>query len=202
MPLLVVLLGVLIGYFISLVTKKDKENSAFLWGQILSCILLLVFATVRAYDDWKYRNYESNIESNRDVMQYEVNENEPYIRAAFNKLETSFSNPNELRLHSFHVHKQDTVINSVKDTVYTIYFTYFLNGSRNQERLSKFTVLQNKAELHFIHQLADTTKEYQESKNAFREENKDHIEEAEKLMKQMQEKGDQSVIDSLTKIYK
>lgn len=202
MPLLVVLLGVLIGYFISLVTKKDREDTAFLWGQIISCILLLMFATVRGYDDWKYRNYESNIESNRDVMQYEVNDDEHYIRTAFNKLETSFSNPNEFRLHSYHVHKQDTVINSVQDTVYTIYFTYYLNGSSTQERLSKFTILQNKPELHFIHQLADTTKEYQESKNTFREENKEHIQEAEKLMKQMQEKGDQNVIDSLTKIYK
>src|SRR5215213_2162243 len=123
MPLIVVLLGVLIGYFISLALKKDKEGRAYLWGQVLSCLLLLVFASAKGYERWKYRNYESNIEDNHDVMQYQVNDNEPYIRIAFNKFEATFSNPNEFELNSFHVYKQDTLLKSVQDTLYTIYFT-------------------------------------------------------------------------------
>lgn len=201
-PLIIVLLGVLVGYFISLVVTRHKEDNAYLSGQIVSCLLLFVFATAEGYGDWKYRKYESNVEENHDVMQYQVNDDEPYVRTAFSKLEASFSNPNEFNLQSFHVRKQDTVINSVRDTLYTIYFTYFLNTNDKQERLSRFNVFQNKADLSYIHLLADTTKEYQDLMKTFREENKEHIEDGERMMRQMEEKGERAVIDSLTKLVK
>lgn len=200
MPLPFVLFGVLIGYLISLALKKDKEDKAFFWGQLLSCILLFVFSIVRGYDGWKYRNYQSNIESNWDVMRYNVSDNEQYVRTAFRKLESNFPNHNEFSLQSFHVEKQDTIINSIQDTLYAVYFTCFLNRSKNKERLSKLTVFQNKADLNFIHELADTNKEYQTLRTAFRKEHKTQIEEAERIINQMQKKGDQPVIDSLTQI--
>jgi DNA polymerase III alpha subunit (gram-positive type) len=201
LPLLIVLLGVLLGYIISFFMKKEKEVKAYLWGQVPSAILLLAFITNSSYNSWKYQNYERNKEANHHVMEYNVTENEPYIRSAFHTLEASFSNPNDFKLQSFHVNKQDTIYNTVQDTLYTIYFTYYLTENE-EERLAKLTVLQNKINLHYAHSLAKNNREYQRTRDAFYEENKEAIEDAEKLMKQMQEKGDQVVIDSLTKVYK
>lgn len=202
LPLLVVLFGVLVGYLISLFIKKDRESSAYLWGQIPPSLLLLVLMTNGNYNSWKYRTNEMNMDANRDVMQYQVNDDEPHIRIAFNKLEASFPSPNDFILQSFSVRTKDTIINAVQDTLYTVYFTYYLNKSKDVERLAKLTVHRDTAELYFIHRLAERNEGYQKARQTLREENKEAIEVGEKIMRQMQEQGDQAVIDALTKSIK
>lgn len=201
MPLLGVLVGVLLGFLFSLPFSKDWEDKAYLWGQILSCLLLLLLSA-RLGQDWESRNNNKNMEHNRDIMLYQVDDHEHYIRTAFQKLEKSFPHPNDFSLESFHINKKDTMVENTRDTVYTIYFTYFVNKSNERERLSKFTVFQNKTQVQFLHYLAQSNVEYQQLKRAFREENKESIKEAERLMDQMERLGSQAVIDSLEKVYK
>lgn len=201
LPLLVVLSGVFFGWVISLLFGKDKNEFSYLSGQIISCIGLLIILTIVSYKHQDYQNNFSNIESNNDVMKYFVSETEPYVKIAFKKLESSFSNPNDFSLNSFHVRKTDTSTNNIVDTVYTVYFTYSRNEKKG-EWLSKLNVFQSNAELQYINLPAHENKEYQAVKQSFTTENKQQIEEAEKVINQMHKKGDQFVIDSIDKKYK
>jgi hypothetical protein len=94
----------------------------------------------RTYNRWHYKKYEVNIRKNHDIMKYFVNDNEEYIRLAFNRLEAEFKNQNDFKLDAFSVRKRDTVFNGYQDTAYNIYFTYYLTNENANKYFSKISV--------------------------------------------------------------
>ena len=54
----------------------------------------------------KHKENFGNIESNRAVMKDWVYDNEEYIRIAFNRLESEFTNPNDFDLYAFSLEKK------------------------------------------------------------------------------------------------
>ena len=108
----------------------NKRNKIFLITHSVSLLCFISLAIVIQYKDYNFKRNYANIEANHDVMKYFVNDDEEYIKIAFNKLESEFKNPNDFNLDAFSVRKRDTIINGTQDTVYNIYFTYFLGHSR------------------------------------------------------------------------
>ncbi len=108
----------------------------------LTIVIVLVVGlfAFRTYSRWHYKNYEVNVEKNHDVMKYFVNDNEEYVRIAFNRLESEFKNPNTFKLDAFSVRKRDTTFNGNQDNIYNIYFTYFLTDGNENKYFSKVSV--------------------------------------------------------------
>ena len=104
------------------------------------------------------------MEANHSVMKNWVNDNEEYIRIAFNRLEKEFKNPNDFILDAFSIRKRDTTINGIADTVYTVYFVYFLNTDTTNKYFSKVSVLATKPELNIYNIDIRNSEEYQKIK--------------------------------------
>jgi hypothetical protein len=143
LPAIFSVLGLLIGlgFYRLFQRPSNKKNIVFLFSHGLTLISMIVIAIVIQYKDLQYRNNYANIESNHDVMKYFVNDNEEYIRIAFNRLKSEFKSPNDFDLDAFSVRKQNTIANGIQDTIYNIYFTYFLGNDKTNKYFSKVSVL-------------------------------------------------------------
>jgi hypothetical protein len=60
-----------------------------------------------------------------------VYDNEEYIRIAFNRLESEFTDPNNFDLDAFSVRKKDTVVTGIL-TLLTIFTLYIFESRYNQ----------------------------------------------------------------------
>jgi len=93
-----------------------------------------------------------------------VNDNEEYIRIAFHRLEKEFKNPNDFDLDAFIVRKRDTIINRIQDTIYYVYFVYFLNTDSKNKYFSKVSVLTSNPELLIYNADTRSNEEYKKIK--------------------------------------
>jgi hypothetical protein len=124
---------------------KRKHVIFLITGLSLACGIF----SVRMYNKWYYKKYQANIEENHDVMKYFVDDSVAFVRTAFTHLESQFPSPNDFNLNSYSIRNRDTIVNGIIDTVYSVYFTYFLTNSK-QEKLSKVTLFNNQAQLDFF----------------------------------------------------
>jgi hypothetical protein len=93
-----------------------------------------------------------------------VNDNEEYIRIAFNRLEKEFKNPNDFDLDAFSIRKRDTIINGIQDTIYNVYFVYFLNTDNKSKYFSKLSVFSANPELLIYNADTRINEEYKKIK--------------------------------------
>ena len=146
---------------------REKKAKIFSIGYSIGVLALLVVISIVTLDNLKRLKHEENfgnVESNHDVMKTWVNDNEGYIRIAFNRLEKEFKNPNDFDLDAFSVRKLDTIINGIQDTIYNVYFVYFLNTDTNNKYFSKVSVLTTKPELKIYNADTRINEEYKKIK--------------------------------------
>ena len=84
-----------------------------------------------------------NSKENHSIMKFQVHDDEPYIRTAFNELEAEFDTPNDFSLDAFSVNKRDTIIDNKIDTIYTVYFAYYKKNAPRAEYFSKIAVVKD-----------------------------------------------------------
>jgi hypothetical protein len=137
-----------------------RKNTILLLASLL--LILGIFA-IRYCNKLQYKKYRANIEHNQDVMKYFVNDSTGFVRLAFAHLETQFANPNDFNLTAYSIRSRDTIINSIIDTVYSIYFTYLIN---NREKLSKFRAFNHFIKMDFFNIDLTDDKEYLSTKES------------------------------------
>jgi hypothetical protein len=115
----------IVGYGVGLIIfelnlrQKEKKKKLFAFGYcfgILALLTVTITLSVNTLREINHKKQFGNVESNHDVMKNWVNDNEEYIRIAFNRLEKEFKNPNDFDLDAFSVRKSDTIINGSQDT--------------------------------------------------------------------------------------
>lgn len=126
---------------------------------IIGLLLISGMFAIRVYNKWHYKKYKANIEHNHDVMKYFVDDSVSFVRTAFAHLETHFASPNDFNLNTYFIRSRDTIVNGTVDTVYSIYFTYFVSND-NQEKLSKLSVYRNNSSLDLFNIDMKDNKEY------------------------------------------
>ena len=192
----------IIGYVIGLLLFElnlrpfNKKKKIFLSGYSFSSLALLTVMIILGVKNAREKNHQKqfgNMEANHSVMKNWVNDNEDYIRIAFNRLEKEFKNPNDFILDAFSVRKRDTTINGSVDTVYNVYFVYFLNTDPVNKYFSKVSVLATKPELNIYNIDIRNSEEYQKIKKEKETQEQEMIKElnkAYKLLKDSLQKKD------------
>lgn len=84
---------------------------------------------------------EATIESLTDHGQ------EYFGRIAFDSLKQKFKNPDDFVLNTYTVFEQDSLIDSQKDSIYTVYFNYTLKDDKTKELMAKYIVIDHQATL-------------------------------------------------------
>ena len=192
LPAIFCITGFIIGlimYEIKL-RQQEKKRKIFFYSYCFGIIALLSVSIIlgrKNIRDLNHKKQFGNIESNQDVMKYFVNDNEGYIRIAFNRLEKEFKNPNDLKLNAFSVRKQDTIINASQDTVYNIYFVYFLYPDTINKYFSEVSVLAAKPELKIYNIDTKKSDEYRKIKTEKEKLEQEAVKELNKVFKQMKD---------------
>jgi amino acid transporter len=159
----------LVGFLLGLIVyelqlrRPEKKKKIFSISYSIGVLALLIVISIVIVDTLKRLKYKENfgnVESNHNVMKTWVNDDEEYIRIAFNRLESEFKNPNDFDLDAFSVRKKDTVVNGHIDTTYTIYFVYFLNTDTTNKYFSKVSVLAGKPGLKLYNVDTKKSEEY------------------------------------------
>lgn len=154
LPVIFCIVGFITGliifeFYLRPVDKKKKIFFfSYCFGTLALLIITIISGTVRLREINHNKQF-GNIESNHHVMKTWVNDNEEFIRIAFNRLENEFKNPNDFLLDGFSVRKHDTTINGSRDTVYNVYFYYLLSPDTTTIHFSKVSVIASVAELKF-----------------------------------------------------
>jgi hypothetical protein len=202
LPAIFSLLGFLIGagvYELMLRPIKKKDN-VFLISHSISILFFITLAVSLQYKDWNHKRNYANTEKNHDVMKYFVNDNEEYIRIAFTKLESEFKNPNNFKLDAFSVRKQDTTINGTQDTVYNIYFTYFLDNDKGNKYFSKVSVLSGTPTLQLYNLDTKTNEEYLKIKTEKDKMERETFQSIKESFEQMPDSTRKAIVDTIKKV--
>jgi hypothetical protein len=154
-------LGYLIGWIAYELKLKPikKRNKIFLAGNSVSFSGLIALMIFLFFNSETSSHKLKNKEDNHTVMRYFVNDDEPYIRIAFDRLEAKFANPDTFKLNSFAVRSIDTVLNGSKDSLFNVYFTYYLVNDSTRY-LSKISVWQGMPNIHVFNDKASENNEY------------------------------------------
>ncbi len=165
-------------------------------------VLLAGLFAFRTYNRWHYKKYEANVEKNHDVMKYFVNDNEEYVRLAFNRLEAEFKNPNDLKLDAFSVRKRDTTFNGYQDTVYNIYFTYYLTNENNNKYFSKVSLFGGTPTLQLYNLDTRENSEYLNIKTEKEKTERETMQSIKESFQQMPDSTRKAIIDTIKKALK
>jgi hypothetical protein len=144
-----------IGYFLNFRSNsydKNDKNKIPVEGYII-CLSLFVFAALCfKLMDWYHEKYQANLEQNQSALKNLPGQEEETIKIAFKKLESTFPNSNDFRLHSFYVDSKDTLIGKVNKTFSIVTFNYFVGRDFDQVHLSRILVFNNKAEVFSLNE--------------------------------------------------
>jgi hypothetical protein len=169
LPLIFCAAGIVVGLILFELNlrKADKKKKIFFFSYCFSTLALLTVTIILGINRLReidHKKQFGNVESNHNVMKTWVNDNEEYIRIAFNRLEKEFKNPNDFDLDAFSIRKRDTIINGIQDTIYNVYFVYFLNTDNKSKYFSKLSVFSAKPELLIYNADTRINEEYKKIK--------------------------------------
>lgn len=192
LPAVFCLFGFLIGIGIYEINLRPaaKKKKIFSIGYSLGVLGLLIAVTIIGTDrlkQLKHKENFGNVESNHDVMKNWVYDNEEYIRIAFNRLESEFTNPNEFDLDAFSVRKKDTIVHGLIDTTYNIYFVYFLKPDTTNKYFSKISVFTGKPELKIFNIDTKKNEEYLNIKAEKEKQEDEAVREINKVFKELKD---------------
>jgi len=190
MPAIFCLVGFIVGWVVYEfnLRSQQKRKKIFFYSFCFGLLALLAVTIIAGVNHTKKINHKKqfgNVESNRAVMKDWVYDNEEYIRIAFNRLESEFTNPNDFDLDAFSVRKRDTIVNGLIDTTYNIFFVYFLKPDTTTKYFSKVSVFTNKPELKIFNIDTKKNKEYMNIKAEKEKQEDDVVREINKIVKQL-----------------
>ena len=191
LPVIFCIAGYVVGLVIFELNLRpaDKKKKLFSFGYCFGLVALLAVTIIIAVQNLKaidHKKQFGNVDSNHNVMKTWVNDNEEYIRIAFNRLEKEFKNPNDFDLDAFSVRKHDTIINGIQDTIYNVYFVYFLNTDSKNKYFSKVSVLSSQPEIKIFTTNIRTNEEYQKIKTENEQQEHEVIKDLKELDKVLQ----------------
>ena len=165
LPVVFSALGFVIGLIIYelKLRRPEKKKKIFSVSYSIGILVLLVVISLLFLDNLKRLKHKENfgnVESNHDVMKNWVNDKEEYLRIAFFRLESEFTNPNDFDLDAFSVRKKDSMVDGRIDTTYNIYFAYFLKPDTTNKYFSKVSVFTGKPELKIFNIDTKKNEEY------------------------------------------
>jgi len=205
---LFILIGELLGYlafktvlYFQVKSKQRSGNSFFFGGQLFSLVIFLVissFSVASRNKEIRHKKMFGNIDANHDIMKHFVNSNEEYIRIAFSNLESRFADPNSFKLDAFSVHKSDTVVNNTADTIYRVWYIYFLETNQRDTFFSKINVFKTKATIELFNIKTKENAEYQQRKQARQEFEQEFMRDLSKTMDSIKTQG-RKLQDSIRK---
>ena len=102
--------------------------------------------------DWYHEKYQANLEQNQSALKNLTGQDDEVIKIAIKKLESTFSNPNGFRIHSFYVNSKDTLIGNVNKTISIVTFNYFVGRDFDQVHLSRIFVFNNKVQVFSLNE--------------------------------------------------
>jgi hypothetical protein len=163
-------------------------------------VLVAGLFAFRTYNRWHYNKYEGNVEKNHDVMKYFVNDNEEYVRVSFNRLEAEFKDPNDFKLDAFSVRKRDTSFNGNQDTIYNIYFTYYLINENDSKYFSIVSVFDGTPTLQLYNLDTRENSEYLKIKTEKEKTESETIQSIKESFKQMPDSTRKAIVDTIKKV--
>src|SRR5258705_1537567 len=192
LPVIFCIAGYVVGLIIVELNLRPpgKKKKLFTFGYCFGLLALLavtIMIVAQSLKEVEHKKQFGNVESNHEVMKNWINDNEKYIRIAFNRLEKEFKNPNDFDLDAFSVRKKDTIINGLSDTTYNIYFVYFLKPDTTNKYFSKVSVLANKPELEIYNIDTKKSEEYSKIKAEKEKQENELVREINKVVKQLKD---------------
>ena len=186
LPVIFCVAGFVVGFILFELNlrKADQKKKIFFFGYCFSTLALLtviIIIGINGLREAQHKKNFGNVESNHNVMKTWVNDNEGYIRIAFYHLEKEFKNPNDFDLDAFIVRKRDTIINGIQDTIYNVYFVYFLNTDSKNKYFSKVSVLSSQPEIKVFNADIRTNEEYQKIKAENQQQEKEALKDLKEL---------------------
>ena len=159
-PAAVLLVGLVLGWFGFMIIQYSKwVRSFYLLGLNLSFTLFLTaLGYFQIQDTMKVRRY--GYDPSTQFMLKRADENgRRYVADGFEKLQRSFPDPRQVHLLRDLATYRDTTIGSEKNTVPTLYYTYFLGKDSGFIHFSKVEIKEEHAEIISFNQLpaSDTT---------------------------------------------
>jgi len=134
--LIIAAIGLLLGLVPSILIQSQSKEKTFYWtGQIISFIAFYTFFTYMMVHNF---NKKTNAQENEaTILSLTDNGREYFGRVAFDSLKLKFKTPDDFVLNTYTIFVQDSTINSQKDSVYTVYFSYTLKDNKDKELMAK-----------------------------------------------------------------
>lgn len=133
-------------------------------------------------------------------MKFFVEDYEQYIRIGFNRLESEFKNPNDFKLDAFSVRKRDTTLNGRQDTVYNIYFTYYLEQDKGHKYFSKVSIFDQTPTLQLYNLDTRINDEYLRLKAENDKTEREALQSIKESFQQMPDSTRKAIIDTIKKV--
>jgi hypothetical protein len=177
---------------LSVIFKKPaKEPWFYLFGQVLVFGCLITISVSEWIKDAKHDRQFGNIEHNHSLVELDnkdeshswFTKDQGYIKVAFRKLESGFTDPNSFHLTSFFTRKRDTTVTSYSDTIYSVYFSYEIAGKK--EMFSKVSVFENKASIDIFNQGVESNGDYRKLKHDIDESAREVFDSAKKAIDEL-----------------
>jgi len=165
----------------------------------IPCVLIVGLFALTGCGGQHNKNDQANIEKNHDIMKYFVNDDEEYVRLAFTKLESEFQNPNDFKLDAFSVRKRDTVYGGNQDTIFNVYFTYYLSADSGNKYFSKVSVFRGVPALQLYNIDTRTSSEYLNIKTEKEKAERETMESIKESFQQMPDSTRKAIIDTIKK---
>lgn len=142
--LIITAVGLLLGLVPSILIQSPAKEKLFYWvGQIFSFIAFYTFFIYLMVHDF---NKKTTAQENEATIESLTNNGQEYFgRIAFDSLKQKFKTPDDFVLNTYTVFEQDSTINSQKDSIFTVYFSYMLKDDKAKELMAKYFVIDHQA---------------------------------------------------------
>lgn len=124
-------IGLFLALLISAIVRNPKaEPAIYLFSQLAVFLILCLWMVGEIISSNLKDRATRNIRDNHLFVNFDQVDAIPpvYVKTAFARFESGFSNPNSFQLFRYATTWKDTLLDSGSDTVYTIYFGYLLKG--------------------------------------------------------------------------
>ncbi len=183
-PAAVLPVGLVLGWFGFMIIQYSKWiRSFYLLGLNISFILFLItlgFFQIQA--TLKDRRYGYDL-SSRYMLELADENGRRYIVNGFEKLQRSFPDPRQVHLLGYLATHRDTTIGSGKDTIRTLYYTYFLGKDSVAIHFSKVEMKEEHAKIISFNQLPASDTAYLRLDKEFHERRKKKLDSIISLLK-------------------
>jgi len=145
--LIITAIGLLLGLVPSILIQRPAKEKIFYWvGQVIAFIAFYLYFIPSLAP--QVNKEKTNAQENEaTIVSLTHDAHEYFVRIAFDSLNQKFKNPDDFELNTYTVFAQDSTINSQKDSIFTVYFSYTLKDDKTKELMAKYIVIDRQATL-------------------------------------------------------